>query len=141
MAKTMNNQHSANKEVLSAIQRLSSRTDKAIQALSDRTDKRFSEVFEVLTFIKDNVPMRDEILAKEEAVTKEEFNREISGIKVMMVTKDYLDGKLADLRGDLVVLMRKGDTKLKALVGILHGKKVISNTDVKKIYSMEPFAQ
>lgn len=107
-----------------------------MQALFNRTDQRFNEVFDVVTFIKDN------------AVTKEEFNRDISGIdkrltrvEATMVTKDYLDEKMMDLRGDLVVMTRKEDVKLKALVGVLHGKKVISNTDVKKIYSMEPFAQ
>lgn len=36
-----------------------------------------------------------------------------------MVTKDYLDDKLADLKGDLVVLMRKEDAKLQALVDVL----------------------
>lgn len=29
-----------------------------------------------------------------------------------MVTKDYLDDKLADLRGDLVVLTKKEDAKV-----------------------------
>jgi hypothetical protein len=41
----------------------------------------------------------------------------IDKIEATMVTKDYLDDKLADLRGDLVVLMRKEDTKVKALIG------------------------
>lgn len=33
-------------------------------------------------------------------------------IESTMVTKDYLDDKLADLRGDLVVMMQKEDTKV-----------------------------
>jgi len=56
-----------------------------------------------------------------------------------MVTKDYLDTKLADLRGDLVVMMRKEDNKLKALVEILKEKKVINNEEVEKIMHLEPF--
>ncbi len=39
-----------------------------------------------------------------------------------MVTKDYLDEKLADLRGDLTILIRKEDTKLKTLVEVLQGE-------------------
>ncbi len=62
-------------------------------------------------------------------------------IESTMVTKDYLDEKLADLRGDLVVLMRKEDTKVKALIEILKERKVLTDEDVKKILSMEPFPQ
>ena len=66
---------------------------------------------------------------------------EIISIKATMVTKDYLDEKMSDLRGDLVVMMRKEDTKLKTLVGVLKEKSVLDSSDVKRIYSMEPFAQ
>jgi hypothetical protein len=58
-----------------------------------------------------------------------------------MVTKDYLDTKLADLRGDLVVLTRKEDTKLVALVQLLNKRKVITPTDAKHILGMDPFPQ
>lgn len=37
---------------------------------------------------------------------------EVGTIKATMVTKNYLDDKLADLRGDLVVMMRKEDSKV-----------------------------
>ena len=66
---------------------------------------------------------------------------EMTSIKSQMVTKSYLDDKLADLRGDLVVLTRKEDTKLKTLVEILADKKVLSQDETKKIFSMEPFPQ
>lgn len=42
----------------------------------------------------------------------ETVEREITMIKSTMVTKDYLDDKLSDLKGDLVVLMRKEDRKV-----------------------------
>lgn len=62
-------------------------------------------------------------------------------IESTMVTKDYLDEKMADFRGDLTVLVRKEDNKVKALVEVLVEKKVLSQNDQKRIYSMEPFAQ
>lgn len=65
----------------------------------------------------------------------------VGRIESQMVTKAYLDDKLADLRGDLVVLMRKEDTKLKELVEILKNKNILNNEDVKQIMSMEPFPQ
>ena len=66
---------------------------------------------------------------------------EIKIIKATMVTKDYLDDKLADLRGDLVVLMRKEDTKVGKLIDVLKRRKVISEEETKEILSMEPFAK
>jgi len=104
MVKTVNNQHSAS----------------------------LDDVYEAVTFIKDNAIMRDEFKAE---------ISQINGKMATMVTKDYLDEKMSDLRGDLVVMMRKEDTKLKTLVGVLKKKSVLDNSDVKKIYSMEPFAQ
>ena len=67
-----------------------------------------------------------------------------SDIKIMkstMVTKDYLDEKLSDLRGDLTILIRKEDTKLKTLVDILTDRGVLTAPDKQQILSMEPFAQ
>lgn len=75
--------------------------------------------------------------------TEERFDKiesRLDKIESTMVTKDYLDDRLGDLRGDLVVLMRKEDTKLKELVGILHEKKVLKQADVARTFSMEPFA-
>lgn len=69
------------------------------------------------------------------------MGKQFMEIKATMVTKDYLDEKLADLRGDLVVLMRKEDRKLKTLIEILKERKVISRKDEEKILAMEPFPQ
>lgn len=67
----------------------------------------------------------------------ERFNK----IEATMVTKEYLDDKLADLRGDMVVLTRKEDVKLRALAEILHKHQVISNDELKQVLLMEPFPQ
>lgn len=66
---------------------------------------------------------------------------EIGWIKSNMVTKDFLDEKIADLRGDLVVLVRKEDTKLLKLVDILKERKLISAEEATVVLSMEPFAK
>ena len=65
----------------------------------------------------------------------------VDKIEATMVTRDYLDEKLADLRGDLVVLMRKEDTKVVKLIEILKRRKVITEIEEKEILSMEPFAK
>lgn len=95
-------------------------------------DKMLQDILEVVTFIKDN------------SVTKEEFNQldqRVTRMETLMVTKDYLDEKLADLQGDLTILMRKEDTKLKTLVDILVEKQLINSDDKKRILTMEPFPE
>ena len=67
------------------------------------------------------------------------IDKRFDKIESSMVTKDYLDEKLADLRGDLVVLMRKEDAKLKTLVEILRKNKIISDQESTQVLAMEPF--
>ena len=68
------------------------------------------------------------------------IEQRVTKISATMVTKEYLDDKMADLRGDMVVLMRKEDTKLKKLVERLRTKNVLDDADVREITRMEPFA-
>ncbi len=104
--KLVRSQHSANKEILSAIKNL-----------SDKTDKKFKDLYEVVTFIKDNVPMKDEVVLKsefeekmakmatkkdlEKFATKEDLAKfatkeDLAKTECRLVTKSYLDDKLAD---------------------------------------------
>lgn len=71
----------------------------------------------------------------DQTVSREEFIR----LQTTVATKDYLDEKLADLRGDLVVLTRKEDNKLIKLVELLKGKKILSEAETKDLFKMEPF--
>ena len=108
--------------------------------------KQLDTILEIVTFVKDNAVTKDEFngLKGDFNDFKGEFKdlkSKVVKIESLMVTKDYLDEKMADLRGDLVVMMRKEDTKLKALVEILKHKQLISDKDVKQIMTMEPFAQ
>ena len=91
----------------------------AINEFSSKVDERFDKV--------------DERFDKLEG--------RVGKIEVTMVTKDYLDEKMADLRGDLVVLMRKEDTKVVKLIEILKRRKIITEIEEKEILSMEPFAK
>lgn len=79
-------------------------------------------------------------------ITREAFER----VEERMATKEDL-GKLkldlvdamaeknAELRGDLVVLMRKEDTKIISLVELLKKKTVITENEAKAILTLEPF--
>ncbi|MCK5320338.1 hypothetical protein KAJ61_03040 [Candidatus Parcubacteria bacterium] len=74
-----------------------------------------------------------------------EVDKRFNKIESTMVTKYYLndklDEKLADLRGDLVVLVRKEDVKMKKLIDILKKRDLLNDTEFNEIMSMEPFPQ
>jgi len=94
-------------EILRAINEFANHTEdrfNKIDARFDQVDGRFDRVESRL----DRVESR------------------LDKVEATMVTKDYLDDKLSDLRGDLTVLMRKEDTKVKALVEVLKDRKVIT---------------
>ena len=56
------------------------------------------------------------------------LKNDVSTLKNQMVTKDYLDDKLADLRADLVVLLR-----IEA--------EVVTQDAAKRVLALEPFPQ
>jgi hypothetical protein len=66
---------------------------------------------------------------------EQRFNK----IESIMVTKDYLDDKLLNMKSDMVVMMRKEDEKVKTLVQILKQKNLLNDSEVKLILALEPF--
>ena len=136
-----------NKEILEAISTLSADNKKALEAISVLSADSKKALEAINTLSTDN----KEIL---EAINffSTETDKRFSGIdgrldrvENTMVTKYYLndklDEKLADLRGDLVVLVRKEDSKMKKLVDILKKRDLLNDTEFNEIMSMEPFPQ
>lgn len=82
-----------------------------------------------------------EIDTREMKADVRELKSDMRGVKSSMVTKAYLDEKLADLRGDLVALTRKEDAKVVALVKTLGKRKALTKADQENILDMEPFAR
>ncbi|PJA47441.1 hypothetical protein CO172_01430 [Candidatus Uhrbacteria bacterium CG_4_9_14_3_um_filter_36_7] len=124
------------------------------------TDSRaIQDILEMVSFIKDHAVTHEEfnelkqdlgVLRQDLAKTKHEFKQDLAKTKHefkqdLAKTKheifDHIDDKLADLRGDLVVLTRKEDRKLCSLVEILQNKKIISEAESKTIFAMDPFGQ
>ncbi|MBI4713904.1 hypothetical protein HY771_01840 [Candidatus Uhrbacteria bacterium] len=54
---------------------------------------------------------------------------------------DAMDDKLADLKGDLVILMRKEDQKVNNLIKLLVNRKLISNQEAVSLIEIRPFSQ
>jgi len=97
------------------------------------------EVSEIVNFIKDYAASQKSVDALAGRVGNVESR--LGKVEATMVTKEYLDDKLADLRGDLVVLTRKEDIKVRALVEVMAQKQLLSREEANKILSMEPFPQ
>lgn len=111
--------------------------EKIINNQDKATDKE-PTLYDVLDAINDFATKTDE---RFEGIDKkfENIDKRFNKIEATMVTRDYLDEKLGDLKGDLIVTMRKEDAKLRVLIEILRGKSVISEDEEKRILSMEPF--
>jgi len=77
--------------------------------------------------------------------TEERFDRleeEIRKIRQEMkffVTRDYLDKRITELRGDMTVLIRKEDRKVDSLIRILQENEGVTVMQAEKILAMEPF--
>ncbi len=68
-----------------------------------------------------------------------EIEGRVKDIEGVMVTKEYLDDKLLDLRGDLVTLLRKEDRVVLLMVQILREKDIFSEADVERLTAHTPF--
>lgn len=64
---------------------------------------------------------------------------DIGGMKSQMVTKSYLDDKLADLKGGLVNLVRKEDQKMNRFITILAEKQVMTAAETRDVLSFKVF--
>ncbi|MFA4890969.1 MAG: hypothetical protein WC604_01260 [Candidatus Gracilibacteria bacterium] len=67
------------------------------------------------------------------------LQNQIEHVGNQMITKDYLDDKLEEHHGNMIILMRKGDTKLLRLVELLKEKNVLNDEEAKSLLTMEPF--
>ena len=66
---------------------------------------------------------------------------DMATIKSTMVTKSYLDDKIADMKGDYTGLIRREDRKVNTIVSVLRRKSQLSNDDLNKINQVEVFAK
>ena len=123
-------------EILKAIETvsttLSEKIDTKIESLSEKIDTEVGSLSEQISGLANYM---DERLAQ----TEENVNKRLAQTETRVVTKDYLDSKLADLQGNLHILMRKEDDKVVALVELLRSQKTIKEEDARRILGMDLF--
>ncbi|NQV12119.1 hypothetical protein HQ524_02035 [Candidatus Uhrbacteria bacterium] len=89
---------------------------------------------DLLEFMQENMATKHDLA---------ELGSELRGEMASMEHRilDSMDNKLGDLKGDLVVMMRKEDAKVTELIRILADKDVLSPDEANKLRSLEPFPQ
>lgn len=108
---------------------------------------------DIMEFLEDNMVMRGEFgelkgeveglkgefgeLKGEVKGLRTEFNefrsdvsKRLTRVEATMVTKSYLDDKLADLKGDLIEKMRKQESKINTLIDLLAKRSILKKEDV-----------
>jgi hypothetical protein len=63
----------------------------------------------------------------------------LNRIESQMVTKSYLDDKVADLEGGLVVKLRKEDEKVNRIIDLLKRHKVVPLDELKDLDNLQIF--
>jgi len=104
----------------------------------DNLEVRFDNLevrFDNLEVRFDNLEVRFDNLE----VKVDGLDRKLNETKLDLL--DAMDDKLADLKGHLIILMRKEDMKVNQLITLLHERDLISKTDFEKLLEFQPFPQ
>jgi hypothetical protein len=110
----------------------------AIGAFAEQVDVRFDSVdrrFEAVDRRFDKIEADIGGMKSDIGGMKSDIVR----IESQMVTKSYLDDKLADLKGDMVVMLRTEDQKVNRLVGVLAKKGALTSVETRDVFSFRPF--
>ena len=110
--------------------------------MDEQTKKEFENLTQVVKTSFDEV---DKKIVKLEGEIKgvkqdiKEVKGEVKTIKSTMLTKGYLDNKLADLEGSTVTRQKKQDKKVNTLVSILRERDLITDMDVERLKEFKIF--
>ena len=96
--------------------------------IRDTVSQSTQEICEMIQFYASHVDARFN-----------EQDKRFDRIEATMVTKDYLDKKIAEVRGDYTIMIRKEDTKVNRVVTTLARSKVITKKSAEQLRSMGPF--
>lgn len=96
---------------------------------------------EVCRLIEDNVLPAIEATRQELNERIDGVEERIGGVESRMVTKEYLDDKLFDLKGDIITGIRKEDKKVNRLIELLQTKQVLEPAEATALLEAVPFTR
>ena len=100
-------------DVLSAINSFSTRVDERMDVLDGDTKDVNNDISEMRT--------------------------DLNKVQSQMVTKDYLDKRVSEMKGESISLVRKEDAKLATTIELLKKKEILSEQEQNVLLRMEPF--
>ncbi len=95
---------------------------------------------EIMEFLKEHTATKTDI-AEFRAEVNRKFATKEDMAKMELRIYDKMDDKLSDLRGDIVILMRKGSKGVMELVELLRKKKVLTEDEELRLHAIQPFPQ
>jgi uncharacterized phage infection (PIP) family protein YhgE len=108
--------------------RLVKKTTSENQEIFGSIKQSFSEIEERMSGIEQKM---DNFVTKDEL--KAELKNEFAKFETRMVTKDYLDQKLSDMRGELIEPVKKCEKRLISTLDLLVVKKVTTREEANKV--------
>lgn len=114
-------------------------TKKEFEDLTQIVQKSFGHVAGEITSIKEDLETVKKTMATKEDLKRMATKEDLGKLNIEL--RDFIDDKLVDLKGDLIVLMRKEDKKLVSLIKILRQKSILTDKETRNILSAEPFPQ
>ena len=105
---------------------------------TETLDERLDELLRVVKEGFDATASKEDVHRLEDGVSGLEtrllgVEERLTRVEATMVTKTYLDDKLADLKGDLIVKMRRADDKLNFVIHLLRARSLLSEADCKTL--------
>ena len=108
--------------------------------LEEKDIKKIGE--EVGKIIEDNInPQFESVYGQLEKIggRLDGVEGRLGRIEATMVTKSYLDDKLADLEGNLISKLRKEDEKVNRLIEVLKNKSLLTTEDIQQFKEFQIF--
>lgn len=123
-------------EILEAISTFSDHVDQKFDQIDrhfEQVDQRFEQVDQRFEQIDQRLDRIDGRLDKSDG--------RLDRIEATMVTKDYLDDKLADLRGDLIMNDRRLDEKINVLADHLESAHSLPASSATVVRAIKPLGR
>lgn len=108
------------------------------QGVEELINPQFDKVWEKFDSVDKRFEAIDEHFEKLEGRV-EGLEGQVGHLRSGMVTKEYLDDRLADLKADLLETDKKQEEKLNSMVAILTENKTITSLQAERLHEWDAF--
>ena len=134
---TDNNNQITLQDILIAMNEFSTHIDQKLDEMKKQSDARFDMVDKRLDSMEKKFEARFEKIEAD----IEQIKARLASLENQMVTKEYMDRRLADLRADFGGLVRKEDAKVDFVIDKLEEKSILNSSDTANLKANSPFVK